>query len=78
MAGERCGWHTDPKIGRWFYPRCMGGAHYGLGGCTCRASSKTTSDRLERLEDQVRHLMELVEGLAASRPAPSQPSGEVR
>lgn len=55
---ERCHYETDPVIGRWFYPGCMGGAIYGKGGCTCRASitEKNTRQRLRELSDRVSKL----------------------
>jgi hypothetical protein len=47
-----CRWMHDPKIGRWWYPQCIGGI-YGKEGCTCHHSRK---DRVEVLEKRVEKL----------------------
>lgn len=32
---NRCKFVTEKDGFRWFFPQCMGGAVYGIHGCTC-------------------------------------------
>jgi hypothetical protein len=57
---DRCAWFTDPKIGRWFSPQCMGGAVYGEHRCTCPTSRRSLTDRVAELECTVAELKTLL------------------
>lgn len=48
---ERCHWETDPIIGRWHYPGCMGAAVYGPDGCTCPPKPSKKDDTEKRIAD---------------------------
>ena len=59
-----CRWRVDKKVGRYWLPECMGGAVYGPHGCTCPAGENGSEDieeRVERLEKQVKQLIEKIE-----------------
>ena len=51
----RCSWKSDPEVGRYYLPECMGGAVYGPHGCTCdrRVRIESIEDRLDRLQASV-------------------------
>lgn len=51
-----CRWKTDPQIGRYHIPGCMGGAVCGPSGCTCGTRNRSTSERITDLEEQVAEL----------------------
>jgi hypothetical protein len=55
---DRCRWYTDPEIGRWLLPGCMGAAVYGPRGCTCGTMSESEylEEKVSELEDRVREL----------------------
>ena len=51
-----CHWRTEDGE-RFMLPGCMGGAVYGMRGCTCvRPSRKQLEQRIEALEDRVKKL----------------------
>lgn len=53
----RCAWRTDPEIGRFHVPGCMGAAVYGPRGCTCGTrSEKSLEDRMVDLESRISDL----------------------
>jgi hypothetical protein len=65
---SRCQWLTDPEIGRWFLPGCMGGAVYGESQCTCGppagepdGDEPTIEDRLTAIETQLQRLAAALE-----------------
>jgi hypothetical protein len=54
---SRCRWISDPKIGRWHLPGCMGAAVYGPNGCTCiQPSRRELEERIEALERRITQL----------------------
>jgi hypothetical protein len=65
---ERCGYAYDKSVGRYWFPQCMGGAVYGLSGCTCAPkSAKRGRDDLLRRIDVLERRVERLEGRNASQ-----------
>ena len=64
MAGvERCHWVKDPQIegGEFMLPGCIGGAVYGMGGCTCdvpQSQYEQAVARAERAESRAERLLQ--------------------
>lgn len=50
-----CRWMHDPKIGRWWYPECMGGI-YGREGCTCPRTARAKQHKIDELERRIDQL----------------------
>lgn len=49
----RCGYVRDKGV-RFFLPECMGGAVYGMNGCTCSSREPKSLDaRISKLERDV-------------------------
>lgn len=63
---RRCHYFVDRESGsRIFYPGCMGGAVYGISGCTCPPSPRRyNAIRLEKLADKCDKLADAVKRLS--------------
>lgn len=71
-----CHWITDRQIGRVFIPECMGGAHNGMEGCTCRQT--TPSQELEaRVQQLERDLAALRRQVARALQPPPPPATHI-
>ena len=56
-----CHYETIKGVGRVFFPGCMGGAVYGIDGCTCER--KTVKELIVELEGRMLTLEEQIKQL---------------